>query len=147
MSDYIDELARQGIACGMIYGFVFEPPHGPPHRCPGCQPCPDEPTKAAYWQRWHDIETRLVAKGDTSACPVRRGETVPHSCTNEERERLGITRASMPSIAEATRVIVPDLKPFVRRRPIADELPSDDEFDMVAAPKKSAKPRRKKPSD
>lgn len=147
MSDYTDELARQGIACGMIYGFVFEPPHGPPHRCPWCQPCPDEPTKAAYWQRWHDIETRLMAKGDTSACPVRRGETVPNSYTNEERAALGIKRASMPSIEEASRVIVPELKPFVVRRPIADELPSDDEFEMFGVPKKSTKSRRKKSPD
>lgn len=85
MSEYLDLLSRQGIACSMIFGFVPEPPWGPEHRCPGCQPRP-ETVESKFWDRWHEIDNSLKKLGESSSCPIMRGEIPTKSFTKEERE-------------------------------------------------------------
>jgi hypothetical protein len=140
MSEYTDDMSRQNIAGGMLYGFTFEPPHGPPHRCPGCQPCPDEPQSKVYWQRWHDIDRKWIARGDKSACPIVRGETIPVPYTDDDRRRLGIVIKEPLRIEQHKSDPPKPVTPYVPRR-TAVEVGLDDEVEIVAAPKKQEKPK------
>jgi hypothetical protein len=92
MGAIVDLIQAQGMAAGQIYGYVPDPPWGPPHRCPGCQPRPDKPQLAAKWDEWHACEKKLLALGETSSCPIVRGEKMPDPYTDSER----IARGGMP---------------------------------------------------
>ncbi len=96
MSAFLDDIALQGIATGMIYGFVFDPPWGPSHKCPGCQVRPVDSENARFWDRWHYIDKKYP--GEASACPVIRGEKVTESYTNEQRKLLGHNQIALSSI-------------------------------------------------
>lgn len=93
MGAIVDLIQAQGMAAGQIYDYVPDPPWGPPHRCPGCQPRPDKPAQAAKWDEWHACEKKLLALGESSSCPIVRGERLPEPYTNEER----IARGGMPT--------------------------------------------------
>lgn len=93
MGAIVDLIQAQGMAAGQIYGYVPDPPWGPPHQCPGCQPRPDKPALAAKWDEWHAYETKLRALGESPSCPIVRGERLPEPYTNEER----IARGGMPT--------------------------------------------------
>jgi hypothetical protein len=93
MGAIVDLIQAQGMAAGQIYGYVPDPPWGPPHQCPGCQPRPDKPAHAAKWDEWHVCEKKLRALGEASSCPIVRGERLPEPYTNEER----IARGGIPT--------------------------------------------------
>lgn len=95
MGEIVDLMSAQGMIAGQIYGYVPDPPWGPPHRCPGCQPCPDEPGLAALWNKWQSLETKLRALGESPSCAIMRGEKFPESYTNAER----IARGCISTIA------------------------------------------------
>lgn len=105
MSSYTDDMALQGNACGMIYGFVFDAPWGPEHKCPGCQPRPDDATNQRFWDRWHDIDKRYVSQGEKSACPILCGEVLPRPHTQDERAARGYSVAPMRTVEDANREI------------------------------------------
>ena len=75
-SEFGDDMQLAGIASGMIFGYTFGPPHHE-HKCPGCQPRPEDVAYGEKWDRWHKINTKWLARGETSACPILRGETLP----------------------------------------------------------------------
>lgn len=95
MGEIVDLMQAQGMVAGQIYGYVPDPPWGPPHRCPGCQPCPDEPGLAALWNKWQALETKLRALGESPSCAIMRDEKFPPTYTNAER----IARGGMSTIA------------------------------------------------
>jgi hypothetical protein len=111
MGEYSDDMAYQGLAAGMTYGFVFDPPHGPPHRCPGCQPRPKSAADAERWDRWHAIDAKWRPRGEPSACPVIRGEALPVP------QKIEAPRPPAPiAVAEATTAPA--------QEPSADEKPN-----------------------
>jgi hypothetical protein len=78
MGEWYDDMSAQGIAGGLAMerGFRFGPPHHP-HECPGCSPRSDDPLRGEKWDKWHVIERKWLARGESSACPILRGETLP----------------------------------------------------------------------
>ena len=108
MSEAVDLFTAQGMAAGMIYDYVPDPPWGPPHRCPGCQPRPDDSALAKLWERWRALDDRLRKIGESSSCPIVRGETLPESYTNEERlARGGVETNRLP------KYVAPTIAPVV----------------------------------
>jgi hypothetical protein len=93
MGAIVDLIQAQGMAAGQIYGYVPDPPWGPPHQCPGCQQRPGKPSLASKWDEWQSLEKKLLALGETPSCPIVRGERLPEPYTNEER----IARGGMPT--------------------------------------------------
>lgn len=80
VSEYLDDMCAQGMASGVAmgeHGSRFEPPYYE-HRCPGCQPRPENSAQATAWDRWHAIQAKWTSKiNEPSACPIVRGETLP----------------------------------------------------------------------
>jgi hypothetical protein len=149
MGAIVDLIQAQGMAAGQIYGYVPDPPWGPPHQCPGCQPRPDKQASAVKWDEWHVCERKLCALGESSSCPIVRGERLPEPYTNEER----IARGGMPTgklsqretpkelpIVEAPRV---DVAPH-NEAPLAQttvETPVQDKPSRKAPTRRAPKPK------
>lgn len=133
MSKWYDLVSAQGMAAGMIYDYVPDPPWGPSHHCPGCQPRPDKPALAKLWERWRALDDDLRKIGESSSCPVVRGETLPEPYTNEERlTRGGVETSRLPRY-EPPIVVV--------------EIPTVEAAQVVEAPKQEPeKTKRKAPA-
>lgn len=148
MGEIVDLTQAQGMVAGQIYGYVPDPPWGPPHQCPGCQPRPDKPDLAQLWDRWQALEMKLRKLGESPSCPIARSETLPASYTNAERvARGGIQTDRMPRYEPRPVVVIeppaaaelPVLVPQ-GNAPVATEVASQ-------APKEEpTKPQRKTPT-
>jgi hypothetical protein len=144
MGAIVDMIQAQGMAAGQIYGYVPDPPWGPPHQCPGCQPRPDKPTHATKWNEWHACEKKLRVLGETSSCPIVRGERLPESYTNEERVARGgqITqRLTAPTQYESQRIAPLDIAPAVAvgTEPVSTQEPETKPRKVPA--KRTQKPK------
>jgi hypothetical protein len=118
MSEYTDDLIKQGMAGSMAFGIVFDPPWGPEHRCPGCQPRPLDASEAWGWDTWHAVEKKMAARGERSACPILRGETLP-ACIPHERPTLPDPRVkAAPVVAPVEPVAVEQEGPKVEPAPL-----------------------------
>jgi hypothetical protein len=136
MSEAVDLATAQGMIAGMIYDYVPDPPWGPPHRCPGCQPRPDEPRLAQIWDRWQALETKLRKIGESPSCPLARGEVFPEPYTNKERVERGCVQTSRLPRYEPSIAVVE--VPTVEAAQVVD---------TVETPKQEPeKPKRKAPT-
>ncbi len=108
MSEIVDLITAQGMCAGMIYDYVPDPPWGPPHRCPGCQPRPDDPALARLWEKWRALDDKLRKIGESSSCPIVRGEKMPEPYTNEERLARGCVETD-----RLPRYVAPIIAPIV----------------------------------
>lgn len=135
MGAIVDLIQAQGMAAGQIYGYVPDPPWGPPHQCPGCQPRPDKQAHAAKWDEWHVCEKKLIALGETSSCPVVRGDKMPEPYTNEERTARGGTPTQRMSPCVPMQPEPPEMVPL----DVAAAVAVDAE---QAQQKPEAKPRK-----
>lgn len=117
MGEIVDLAQAQGMVAGQIYGYVPDPPWGPPHECPGCQPRPDKPDLAILWDRWQVLEAKLRKLGESPSCPIVRGEKLPEPYTNAERvARGGIQTDRLPRY-------VPTVEAPIAVEPSAPEPP------------------------
>lgn len=149
MGAIVDLIQAQGMAAGQIYGYVPDPPWGPPHQCPGCQPRPDKPVLAAKWDEWHVCEKKLLALGESSSCPIVRGERLPEPYTNEERiARSGMPTDRLPKCAAVEPAIVGE-SAHVDATPLdeststqaAEDKPAQDEPTRKTPAKRAPKPK------
>lgn len=102
----------------MIYDYVPDPPWGPPHRCPGCQPRPNDPAFAKLWEKWRSFDDKLRKIGESSSCPIVRGEVFPEPYTNEERlARGGIETDRLPKYVAP--IVSADVVSLVIETPVA----------------------------
>jgi hypothetical protein len=141
MSEIVDLVAGQGMCAGMIFDYVPDPPWGPPHRCPGCQPRPGEPTLAQVWDRWQALETKLRKLGESASCPLARGEVFPEPYTNEERVALGCVQTDRLPRYEPQTVAVVALDIAPAKAVGAQEVTAAD-----ALKQEPEKPKRKTPT-
>jgi hypothetical protein len=139
MGAIVDLIQAQGMAAGQIYGYVPDPPWGPPHQCPGCQPRPDKPALAAKWDEWQVYEKKLLALGESSSCPIVRGERLPEPYTNEERvARGGRPTDRLPKYEPAPFVATLTEPPIVQPK---DDRQAQDEPTRKAPAKRTPKPK------
>jgi hypothetical protein len=120
MSEYTDDITRQGMAASVAFGCRFDPPWQP-HRCPGCKPRPDDASEARGWDTWHEVERKLTARGEPSACPIVRGEALP-ACIPHELPTLPDPRV------KAAPVVVP-----VEPAAVAQEGPKAEPAPLASA--------------
>ena len=144
MSRWYDLVSAQGMVAGMVYDYVPDPPWGPPHRCPGCQPRPDDAALAKLWERWRALDDELRKIGESSSCPVVRGETLPEPYTNEERlARGGVETNRLPKYVAPTiaPIVSADVVLLVAETPIAT-TPEPAKTKRKAPAKRAAKAQK-----